>query len=94
MIRYYGGLDDGHEGPDPEDLDCELAEMEDDAAVTLGNAVPKKETPEALLVMLTESMNDLWVPKSCIHDESECYSMKSGPGALKVLAWWARKNPC
>jgi hypothetical protein len=92
VIRYYGGLDDEHGGPDPDDLD--LDEMEDDAAVSLGNAVPKTETAAALLVMLTESMNDLWVPKSCIHDESECYSMKSGPGVLKVLAWWARKNPC
>jgi hypothetical protein len=49
-----------------------------------------KETDKALLVVVEEM--EVWVPKSIIDDESECYSMKSGPGVLIVPEWWATKE--
>jgi hypothetical protein len=49
-----------------------------------------RESDKALLVVIDEF--EVWVPKSLIHDDSECYSMKSGPGTLIVPTWWARKE--
>jgi hypothetical protein len=36
---------------------------------------------------------EVWVPKSQIHDDSEVYSRASGEGGgmLVVTGWWARK---
>ena len=49
-----------------------------------------RETDKALLV-LVEGM-ETWVPKSLIDDDSECYSMKSGPGEMIVPLWFAEKE--
>ena len=49
-----------------------------------------RETDKALLV-LVEGM-ETWVPKSIIHDDSECYSLKSGPGEMLVPEWFAEKE--
>jgi hypothetical protein len=49
-----------------------------------------KETDKALLCML-EGEEEVWVPKSVIHDDSEVYSMKANTGRLMVKGWWARK---
>jgi hypothetical protein len=57
----------------------------------LGQATPKAEKPLALLVMLKD-LTDKWIPKSVIHDDSECFSMKSGAGKLVVARWWAEKE--
>jgi adenosyl cobinamide kinase/adenosyl cobinamide phosphate guanylyltransferase len=48
------------------------------------------ETDKALLVLVDEM--ETWVPKILIHDDSECYSMKSGPGEMLVPEWFARKE--
>lgn len=60
--------------------------------VNLGPAKPKRETEKALLVVLEADGEEHWVPKSCIHDDSECYSMRSGAGDLVVVQWWAEKE--
>jgi hypothetical protein len=48
------------------------------------------ETAKALLVRVDEV--EVWVPKSLIGEDSECYSQKSGPGDMIVPEWWAREN--
>jgi hypothetical protein len=56
----------------------------------IGRVVPKKETEKALLVM-TEDLDDVWIPKSVIHEDSEVWNMKSEPGTMVVKLWWADK---
>ena len=50
------------------------------------------ETDKAILVE-SENVPDgkMWVPKSCIHDDSEVYE-QDGTGTLVVKEWWAEKN--
>lgn len=60
--------------------------------IRLGKAYPKKETAKALLVKLADEDEERWIPKSCIHDDSEVYSMKSGDGELVVEEWYAEKE--
>jgi oxalate decarboxylase/phosphoglucose isomerase-like protein (cupin superfamily) len=59
--------------------------------VTLAVVAVKHETAAAILVE-TDDGTVCWVPKSAIHDDSECYSLKSGPGDLIVARWWAEKE--
>jgi len=60
--------------------------------VNLGPAEPVRQTEEALLVRLDLDGEEHWVPQSCIDEDSECYSMKSGAGDLVVARWWAEKQ--
>ncbi len=67
--------------------------------VLLGTVKPMRETPAALLVQVTKSetpgLSDgelVWVPKSCVHDDSECFELKSGPGKLSVVEWFAEEK--
>jgi hypothetical protein len=60
--------------------------------VDLGEATPIDQRPKALRVRLTSEPLDgygRWVPQSAISEDSECYSLKSGPGKLIVKRWWA-----
>lgn len=58
----------------------------------LGPAEPMRETRGALLVILELDGVQRWIPKSVIDNDSECYSVKSGPGDLIVSGWWAKKE--
>ena len=49
-----------------------------------------RETDKALLCNIEGE--EVWVPKSLIHDDSEVYSMKANAGTLIVPLWWARKQ--
>ena len=49
----------------------------------------KVETDSALLVDIDG--DEVWVPKSVIHDDSEVYE-KGHEGTLVVESWWARKK--
>lgn len=66
--------------------------MSDPSDVVNLEAEPLRETERALLVCITDWGSEAWVPKSAITDDSEVYSMKSGPGMLQVQGWWARAN--
>lgn len=57
----------------------------------LGQARVIQETDKAILVRL-EDEQEVWIPKSVIHDNSEVYSEKSGEGMLVVAEWWAERN--
>ena len=55
------------------------------------NAKCIRETDAALLIEVAELGDQLWIPKSAVHDDSEVYQ-KDDDGKLIVLAWWARKQ--
>jgi hypothetical protein len=54
------------------------------------DATAKRATEKALLVEL-ETGDEVWVPQSVIHDDSEVYRAGDA-GELVVLAWFARKQ--
>lgn len=61
----------------------------------LGEAYCHKETPGAILVQLIDDGEDrFWVPKSCLHDDSECWGEAPDrrEGQLVVKFWWAEKE--
>lgn len=62
------------------------------APASLGQARVVRETDRAILVTLEDGDEEVWVPKSVIHDDSEVYSEKNGEGELIVHEWWAGKN--
>ena len=66
-------------------------EMTDQEAI-LGEATPLRQTDKALLVRLESDLEEHWIPQSVISDDSECYSMLSGPGTLIVQRWFAEKE--
>lgn len=53
-------------------------------------AVGVKETDRALLVRFDDGV-ERWVPKSCIHDDSEVYA-EDDEGRLAVKRWWAERE--
>ena len=65
---------------------------DDSTGANLGHATPIRQTAKALLVRLDADLCEHWIPLSVIHDDSECYSMKSGPGDLIVERWFAEKE--
>lgn len=72
-----------------------MTQDEDD--VDLGHAELIRETAMAVLVRLTERKDqELWIPKSCLGDDSEVYGKDDGPdggeGHCFVKFWWAEKE--
>jgi hypothetical protein len=49
-----------------------------------------RETDKALLCLIDGE--EVWVPKSQIHDDSEVYSLENGDGMLIVTMWWAEQK--
>jgi hypothetical protein len=50
---------------------------------------PREPNMGALLVVIDG--DEVWVPKSVIHDDSEVYQ-GGDTGTLMVKSWWAAKN--
>jgi hypothetical protein len=48
------------------------------------------ESDKALLVLVDGL--ECWIPKSLIDDDSECYSVRSGPGPLIIPLWFADRE--
>ena len=49
------------------------------------------ETAAAIRVRAGDLAQDIWIPKSVLHDDSEVY--ESGTeGELVVMRWWAQKE--
>ncbi len=48
-----------------------------------------RETPKAILVVIED--DEVWVPKSVVHDDSEVYE-EGHEGTLVLHEWWARKE--
>ena len=58
--------------------------------VSVGDAQVIRETDKAILVDVEG--DEVWIPKSALHDDSEVWSEKNGEGTLVVMAWFARKQ--
>lgn len=56
--------------------------------VSVGKAKAVRETDKALLVAVEDLGEEIWVPKSQIHDDSEVYA-DGHEGDLVVSAWYA-----
>lgn len=71
---------------------------DDKESVSLGEVRLKHATKDAILVEPLEDNevldDDLWVPKSQVHDDSEVYDGMEGDkcGELKVTWFWADKK--
>jgi hypothetical protein len=61
-----------------------------DEAVSLGAGRAIRTTDKAILVDL-DSGEEVWVPKSCLHDDSEVYE-EGHAGNVVVKEWWALKE--
>jgi len=61
---------------------------------SLGTAVVIRETRKAILVRLDDrDREEVWIPKSVIHDDSEVYDVEDhDKGELYVQMWWADKE--
>jgi hypothetical protein len=57
---------------------------------TLGDGKITRESDKAVLARIGD--RDIWIPKSCIHDDSEAFSLESSEGTVVVKRWWAEKN--
>lgn len=58
--------------------------------VTLGDGKIMRETAKAVLAKIDD--REIWVPKSCIHDDSEAFDMVNAEGTIVVKRWWAEKE--
>jgi hypothetical protein len=65
-----------------------------DSLFTIHDAVVVHETEKALRIRSDDLEEEVWVPKSQIHDDSDVYDSGdgSGPGRLVVSKWLAEKN--
>lgn len=59
----------------------------DKTPCTLGHAVGLRAT--AMAVLVRRGGRELWIPQSCIHEDSEVYG-EGHTGKLVVFEWWAR----
>jgi hypothetical protein len=59
---------------------------------TLGDGTIIRETEKAVLARIDDK--EIWIPKSCIHDDSEAFSTEKdqNEGTIVVKRWWAEKN--
>jgi len=61
--------------------------------VSLGEAKAKRFTDKAMLVVLLDKDDEeVWVPRSQIHDDSEVYDADNREGRLVVSKWFAEKE--
>jgi len=59
-------------------------------ATSLGDGKALRETDAAVLVEL-ETGEEKWIPKSCLHDDSEVWKANQA-GDVVVKTWWAEKE--
>ncbi len=55
-----------------------------------GQLVRESESGKAFLVRL-DSGAEIWIPKSVLHDNSECYQLDD-EGDVVVETWWAERE--
>ena len=60
--------------------------------VSLGEGNVVRSSPKALLVSL-ESGEEVWIPLSVFHDDSEVYDDgENASGEIVVQSWWAERE--
>lgn len=65
--------------------------MTDTLGTDLGEGRVIRDSGKAILVELTDSGKQVWIPKSVIHDDSEVYE-DGTEGIVIVKTWFAEKN--
>ncbi len=79
----------------PTDKDFEDYDLDEKAVVTCDEVYCEKETDLALLIVFDTnddgSQDSTWIPKSCVHDDSEVYQ-ENQAGLLVVKRWKAEKE--
>lgn len=81
-------------GDDPEVQEHERRQRseEDFEPVVVGHYRCDRETTRAILVTNSENeLDEFWLPKSTVHDDSEVYSA-GDEGKLIVVRWMAEKK--
>ena len=71
-------------------FDSERAHEDMAETVQIQNVKAVRETEAALLVEV-EGEEEIWIPKSQIHDDSEVYKMDT-EGTLVIPLWLAEKH--
>jgi hypothetical protein len=66
------------------------------SGASLGKGKAIRATDKALLVRMEDEdfnkgENEVWIPRSVIHDDSECYE-DGDDGKVVVESWWAEKQ--
>ena len=62
-----------------------------DEPLVIGRGTVKVSTAKAILFTL-EDGREVWVPKSCLHDDHEITEEYHPEGDIVVKTWWANKN--
>ena len=52
----------------------------------------KRETDQALLVVVVDTGDEVWVPKSLICDTSEVRDASERSGLLTLPTWWVKQR--
>jgi hypothetical protein len=65
-----------------------MSREEGNEPVSLGDGVVLQDSGRALLVEL-DSGDEVWIPHSVIHDDSEVYAGGNSSGDVAVKRWWA-----
>jgi len=63
----------------------------DSPGFNVGQAEVRRETDKALLIYIEDIGDEVWVPKSVIHDDSEIWEAGQEAGELVVTEWFAHK---
>jgi hypothetical protein len=70
--------------------DDERGEDDGEEPFEIGLVIVKHVTAQALLCM-KQNLDDIWIPRSVIHDNSEVWRA-SQSGIMIVKVWWAEKK--
>lgn len=72
---------------------------EEDEGVVFDDATCVHATPQAIRVRFTRSASgrpvtyEGWVPKACVHDDSEVFDAgDNASGRLVIKTWWAERE--
>lgn len=69
-----------------------MAFGEEQEPVKFKDAECIKETARAILVKV-EGTEPFWIPKRCVHDDSEVFdATNNAEGELVIVGWWAEEN--
>ena len=60
-------------------------------ACNIGRGRCARDTGRAILVVMTANGDEVWIPQSVIHDDSEVYG-DGHNGSVVVLGWWATRH--
>lgn len=68
-------------------------ENDEDEGTEIGKGKCVRATAKAILVEL-ERGKAVWIPNSCVHDNSEVYEVgeEGNEGTVVVKTWWAEKE--